>query len=230
MKKLLLTLAAGVVVASIASSAVAGPNLQANIAVDLRAKIMGLSCTNAMPVYTDCGMITQSKTWVANDHVIVVVYNYTEMQGVEFGLTWATPQDCTSYAPGYYLYPSWARCGTAPDIWSESTCAGQGIGRISIAAAWLNCNNPFATVVCFATTGTAAGATGPSTLHLGPSDTGVEQIASCHQELDNLHTLHDGYFNQAPPVPPGDNGLPPCTLGPTANENATWSGVKALYR
>lgn len=217
MKKLLAISIASALCLGIASHAFAGANPLVQLALDVTAKSKTRSCATMGTAYPSCSSIHQvggTFVGVGTIDVVPVVYTFTGITAVGFGVDWAS--STTIYSP------IWTKCSDleithmrATDASFEltwSTCQAPPSGANSgKATGWLRFNSY----------GLAA------TLHIKPSDSGSFNTVDCNFAADELHTVHDGFVNGATP---GPGVLDPCTAGPTATEATTWSGVKALYR
>jgi len=224
MKKLLALSIATVMCLGIAGHAFAGANPNMNLAVDVQAKAKARSSgsCNGMPTYSSCSVINQvgvGGVTGTQEDVIFVAYRFTGMTGIEFGVNWGT----TYFAYGV----SWTKC-------SDFEITGQQPTSLSAALTWSTCKVPSAPDP--GTGGIVVGwmrttmFTQPGVYHITPAASGALQSLDCAFQLDDLHTVHDGFSNGASPVPGTPGALAPCEMGPTATATTTWSGVKALYR
>jgi hypothetical protein len=219
MKKLLALSIAAVMCLGITGHALAGANPNINLAVDVlvKAKTRSPGNCNGMPVYSSCSVINQvGAPTTLNQDVIFVAYHFAGLTAIEFGVDWGS----TSFAYG----PVWTKC-------SDLEISRVGTTDISAALAWNNCTaNPDPEP---GTGGLVVGwmrmtlYSGPGVYHIKASDRGNLYSVDCAFQFDDLHTVHDGFSQGAVP---GPGSLPPCSMGPTATETTTWSGVKALYR
>jgi len=214
MKNLLAITVAGALTFGIVGHALAGTNGNVELAIDMQAKSKTRSCATMASSYTSCSVINRSLTVAAgagNTDVIPVVYNFQGITAVGFGLDWGSSS---------ILYaPTWTKC-------SDLEITTVGTSHASFELSWGTCQSSAG--------GTAGKACGfirfttygvPGTVVIGPSASGSFNTVDCAFQPDGLHTVHNGYLNGATAT-----DLDPCTLGPTATEATTWSGVKALYR
>lgn len=214
MKKVLALSIAAVMTVGIASHAFAAANPNIQLALDMQAKSKTRTCTTLASVYSSCSVINPSSAvgaGVGTLDVIPVVYNFSGITAVEFGLDWATTS---------YLYsPIWTKC-------SDLEITRVGTTDFSTQLVWNTCLSSAG-----GTSGKATGfvrlsvVAGPQAIMIKPADSGSMQSVDCQFLADPIHTAHHG--GQGGAVVPG---LAPCVLGPTATEQTTWSGVKALYR
>jgi len=221
MKKLLALSIATVMCLGIASHAFALANSEIELALDVQLKSKTRTCAAMATTYSSCSAINRSASVAvgpANLDVVAVVYHFTGITAVEFGLDWGSTS---------YIYsPVWAKC-------ADLEITRVGLTDFSTALVWTACKAPSG-AAWPGTGGTAAGflrfnvfAAGPSPIRFRPSDNGVITSVDCQFDDDEVHTTHDGFHGGALP---GPTDLDPCALGPTATEAKTWSGVKALYR
>jgi len=218
MNKILAISVATALCLGVVGHAVAGNNPAAQLALDMQAKSKTRSCATMAGTYTSCSLINRSVSGITGAQtldVTPVVYSFTGMTAITFGLDW---QDS-----GVFYAPAWTKC-------SDLDITRFAATEASITVSWSVCQQPTTAqgqavgFLRFTTYGL------PGRIHVKNPDGEVEPIVvDCSFQNDFVHTTHDGYLNGA--TPGGGLGeLDPCTAGPTATQATTWSGVKALYR
>jgi len=214
MKKLIAITVLAAAVAGVAGQAFAGTNPLINLALDVQAKAKTRSSGSCvgMPVYSSCSSIVQEAAATGEKDVIICLYNFVGLTAAEFAIDW-TPD----YS--YVSFGSFTKCSTL-----DVTVIGPG--RISTQLAWSSCQVPGSGGILVAGWFRAIGLAGGSRFEVGATDQGNLATRDCAFATDLFHTVHGGRI--ARPAGPAD--LAPCVQGPTAVENTTWSGVKALYR
>jgi hypothetical protein len=196
-----------------------GMNPNVNFAIDVQARNNKRQCT---PLYTSCTMINNEFHTLGFIDAIVVVYVYTVITAVEYGLSYPVP-----YFTGFTSCSDFIIGGT--DLGGTMSCAhtwttpqyatSPDPGSSGIGVGWLKLY-----------------VYGPGRIDFIPSDLGNIIVLDPNNAIDEYHTLHSGFIGSAtPPDPPGEpvwesGDLPPCAMGPTATEPSTWGSVKSLYR
>jgi hypothetical protein len=217
MNKILAISVATALCLGVVGHAVAGNNPDAQLALDMRAFSKTRTCATLATSFTSCSAINRSVTAVSGPQtldVIPVLYQFTGVTGVAFGVDWQT-----SYAA---FLPSWTLCGDLNIVRSD------GAHYYSIAVTYSTCKTPSGAGAGVAPGFLRFNSYGlPTRFHLANDDGGVPRTVDCSFNGDEMHTLHDGFLNGEAP---GPSDLDPCTAGPTATQATTWSGVKALYR
>jgi hypothetical protein len=218
MKKVLALSIATVMCLGVASHAFAGANPLWQLALDVQLKSKTRTCTSMAAQYSSCSVVVQSASpapGTANLDIVPVMYGFTGLTAVEFGVDW--------HSSSYIYSPIWTKCSDFEIVEATAT-------TLKAALAWSNCTAPAGTP---GVGGKPAGflrfnsLAGPQRLDIIPSQQGFIQMLDCDGLLDEVHTIHHGFYGGAVPGP-GDRL--PCDAGPTAATPSTWSGVKALYR
>jgi hypothetical protein len=221
MKKLFVVAILGAVALSFVNEALADQNPMAQLAIDMQIPPTkgSRSCT---PTYASCSAIQQVRPTggggaSARYHAIVVLYRISALgvRGAEYGLCYE------GYGYGFTNCADFIIGGTDPLHTGHMDVAqtygapklgpnpDPGTGGLTLG--WLDLYASGPVRICFCNT----------ELHGWPSVLGANFLT------DLVHTMHCGFGQGALP---GPADLDPCAIGPTATENTTWSGVKALYR
>ena len=122
--------ATGWLLLSLAGHAFAGSNPNIQLALDMQAKSKTRSCESMSLTYTSCSVINQSVTLAAGYNtldVIPVIYEFTGVTGVAFGLDWGSSS--VLYAP------QWTNC-------SDLQIPRVGTTDFSPAVTWATCLQP----------------------------------------------------------------------------------------
>lgn len=198
------TLIAGI----LSPPAFAGPNPEVHLALDCRPAAK----RPCGAVYASCDDVQQVYAGEGPWHVIVVMYHYTGVRGIQFAVDYSAIPDVeagpfhgcgkltgTVYEPGRtHVWMAWSSCQIGSD---PPTDAGIMVGWFELWG-------------------------GPGRIDFVPHFEGFLQVVDCETvERDPIHTLHPGFVGGAMP---GPSDLPPC-FGPTAATAGTWGAVKALY-
>jgi hypothetical protein len=200
-----------------AGSVLAGPNSDANMAIDAQAKNSKRSCAN-LPIYSSCSVINQVRAAAGYHDAIVVVYRFAGVTALVYGVQYPTAwyftgfTDCSDVpvivpTPGVLkVGQAWSACEVPPNPYP-----GDG----GVGAMWLKLYGLTPGRVDIIPHPDAAPGTTPS-------------ITDCEffEELV-CRFSHPGLFGGEVPGP-GDHI--PCDMGPTPTEQETWGGIKNLYR
>lgn len=209
MKKILVATMVTVMGLSVASTVLAGANPQAQLAVHALAHNGKRTCST--DVIASCSAIQQSGASASGYYdLLVVLYDFTEATGVEYGLSWDVPY-FTSWSNCTDLYVFNQTSPNSADVSQVFTSCrtGGGIGGPGRVLGWMNMY-------------------GAGRLDIGLTSIPADpSIVDCAFQQDLIHTTHPGFSGGGVPGP-GD--LTPCQLGPTATENTTWGQLKDLYR
>jgi hypothetical protein len=210
MKKIIVATMIGVMGLALASDVMAGANPMAQLAIHAQARNAKRTCTTvAIP---SCSAIVQSTAASGYVDLLVVMYDFQETTGAEYGLRWTHPfftawKDCAN------LYVLTDVPGGGIDVAQVFTSCqpGPGIGGAGRVMGWLQLYGTGAQRCDITITST-------------PGD---PKISDCAFQLDPIHTTHPGFTGGGAP---GTGDLAPCEVGPTATENTTWGQLKDLYR
>jgi hypothetical protein len=212
MKKLIVISLVALFVLGAAANVFAGKNPNVQFALDCQAHNTKRAC--ATSVYASCSGITQEYHPLGRVNVMVVVYMYDTIQGVEYGLSWGVGpwfysfMSCSDFIVGGVDLGGFMSCAQS---WSAPKVAvDPDPGTSGFAVGWLD-------LYIY----------GPTRIDFIPSDQGWIKVADDVQGEDEAHTIHPGLLGSAVPEA-GDLG--PCEMGPTATAPSTWGSVKSLYR
>jgi hypothetical protein len=210
MKKIIVATMVGVMGLALASDVMAGANPMAQLAINAAARNAKRNCTTtAIP---SCSAIVQSAAASGYVDMLVVLYDFDQVTGLEYGIQWSHPfftswKDCANL---YVFNPTGPNTADVSQVFTSCT-DGPGIGGAGRVMGWLQLYGTGAQSVRF-------------TLTSFPAD---PSIVDCAFQQDPIHTMHPGFSGGGLPGP-GD--LHPCEVGPTATENTTWGQLKDLYR
>jgi hypothetical protein len=184
-----------------AGAAYGGANPEAKLALDCHTRVPGRHCT---PTYGSEDEFQQYLGATGYYDVIVVLYDFNEVKGLEFGLDYSEVEDwyftgfvsCADFLIGGVdqggmtsVTQTWQDCIELEDL---------GPGQTALGVGWLM----------------LYGGAGP--VRIGPSDLGGFQVLDCHCQLDPIVGMRQGYLGGYEP--------------PVSVEATTWGGVKGLYR
>jgi hypothetical protein len=204
-----------------AGSVLAGPNSDANMAIDAQAKNAKRSCLSLDTAYTSCSVINQVRAAGGYHDAIVVVYKFAGVTALVYGLQYPTTPD--------WFLTGYVNCADVPVI------APGGPGILKVGQGWSVCKvppNPFPGDGGVGALWLQIYGTTPGRVDIiphpdfAPGTTPTITDCAFFEELVCRYS-HPGLF--AGEVPgPGDHI--PCDMGPTATEEQTWGGIKSLYR
>jgi hypothetical protein len=209
MNKIIVATMIGVMALGLASDAMAGANPQPLLAIDAQARNAKRAC--AGQAYASCSAINQVSPAAGYLDAIVVLYDYNEVTGVEYGLRWDAP-----------YFTAWKDCA---DLY---VFTDTGPNSCDVSQVYTSCHLPSAPGVGVMMGWLQIYGTAPNRVDFTPTSFPTDpSMTDCAFQVDYIHTLHSGFFAGATP---GSGDLAPCEVGPTATQSTTWGQLKDLYR
>jgi hypothetical protein len=216
-KRLQVALVVAIVAVGMAGYAFAGQNPEIQMALDMQARWVKRTCTL---MYPSCSSINQVYDGTGYMDVIVVIYHFNGVTGLEYGVDWG--------GPDFAYFSQFKNCA---DFILGGTDLG---GWISCAQSWTSCQ--YSEDPPPSTSGIGVGwlvlyCYGPSRIDIVPSQSGNVLAVDCAGGTDPIG-IHAGFQGG---MPPGPDDPPPCDIvrtdvPPEEDGQATWGGVKSLYQ